>query len=390
MSITHDIALVFSPGWSPAVAREIAIHFPDRADTFTAAPEDLYPLLPNFPRWIGRFLRWRTQVNIEQCQKDIEKRNITYIGQNDPRYPQLLKEIHDPPLVLFVQGEIAPCTDWCAVVGSRNATAYGKTQAFQFGKELAERGVGIVSGLARGVDEHALRGACSANGNIIAVLAGGHLHTDERERELREIVVAHHGAIISEQLPEMHPQKYHFPIRNRIIAGIASRTLVVEGALLSGSLVTARAAMQENRDVFALPGPITSITSEGCNKLIKDGAGVCTSIYDLLGIAPPELQKKNGGYGNGSADRTGCKDGPPGRLYDHNPLPPTPHTPLLAPSHPTPLHQSLWNIISEPRTFDFLVEYAGEKGAEVAGILNIWEIEGYIALNHGRYHHCAL
>lgn len=363
MSILHDVTLVFSPGWSHALAREIIHIFPDRSFLFTASSEMLHARLPRFSRWIRNFLSWRTSQCSEEILAQVEAQHITCIGYDDEHYPTLLKYIHEPPLVLFVQGNIPPSVAWCGIVGSRHATAYGTTQAFRFGKEVAEQGIGIVSGLAYGVDEYAIRGACSVGGSVIAVLAGGHEALGLREQELRTCILKSKGAVISEKAPHIRPNDYAFPIRNRIIAGIAERVLVVEGEIKSGSLITAREALRENREVFALPGQITSPMSSGCHILLKEGAGLCTSVYDLLNIQPPSLEDPH---------------------YEDS----SPQKPLPYPSTtiPTPFHKTLWEFLHTPQTFDSLVEYAREKRSEVAGILNIWEIERYVALKNGYYH----
>lgn len=371
MSIIHDIALVFSPHWSPRIAREVAQNFPDRSRVFTTSREELLDRLPTHPQWVEDFLIWKKKKPYEFYEEMVKKEGLEVIAQEDERYPILLKEIHDPPIVLFVKGNIPSTMSWCAVVGSREATAYGKSQAFRFGKELAEQGIGIVSGLAYGIDEHAIRGACSANGAIIAVLAGGHPCMGEREKELNDLIVANKGAVISECIPHIQPQNYFFPIRNRIIAGIAKRTLVIEGKIKSGSLVTAQKALEENREVFAVPGPITSTASAGCHKLIREGATLCTSVYDILDIPNPEEYPAPKAPKNLTPSHL-----PP--AVSHPPPPQLPH-------FKTPLHEKLWTFLQQPRMFDSLVEYAQEKGAEVAGILNIWEIEGYLALKNGHY-----
>lgn len=386
MSITNDIALVFSPHWSPRIAREVAQNFPDRSRVFTTSREELLDRLPTHPQWVEDFLIWKEKEPCEFYEEMVRKEGLETIAREDERYPLLLKEIHDPPIVLFVKGNIPTATSWCAVVGSREATAYGKSQAFRFGKELAEQGIGVVSGLAYGIDEHAIRGACGAGGSVIAVLAGGHPSIGEREKELRDLIVANKGAVISECIPRIQPQNYFFPIRNRIIAGIAKRTLVIEGKIKSGSLVTAQKALEENRDVFAVPGPITSMASAGCHKLIRDGATLCTSVYDILDIPNPEEYPTPKTPKNPSplssiplraSNPIGLEASIPTPLKEVPSLPPI--------KLPTPLHQKLWAFLQQPRMFDSLVEYAQEKGAEVAGILNIWEIEGYLALKNGHY-----
>lgn len=372
MSSLHDLALIFSPKWSINIARDIFAACPDRAILFTASEHELHSLLPEKAPWREAFLAWRRTCSLEHFALILQEKNIHTVTRNEPAYPKLLQYIAQPPLLLFVQGNIPKHSAWCAVVGSRDATAYGKEHAFRISKELAEHDQGIVSGLARGIDESAIRGACSVKGSaVIAVLAGGHTHMSKRERMLADLIIAHGGAVVSEHTPRFQPQGYHFPIRNRIIAGIAQKTVVIEAAIKSGSLHTAQSALTENRDVFALPGLITSPLSAGCHKLIQEGAGLCTSVYDILEIPAPQSTET-----------------PPGlSLSLTEPQQRPPHTQRALPPHySSPLHEKLWNLLKEPRTFDSLVEYAGEKSPQVAGILNIWEIEGYLTLNHGHFH----
>jgi DNA processing protein len=195
----------------------------------------------------------------------------------------MLAEIHDPPSVLFLRGEIKPADMLSiAIVGSRHATHYGKTTAERLASSLARAGLTIVSGLARGIDGAAHRGALDAGGRTLAVLGGGLLEIYPPEhRELADNVVAC-GAILSEAPPRAIPMSGSFPQRNRIISGLSLGVIVVEATERSGALISARHAMEQGREVFAVPGRIDSRTSRGCHALIRDGARLIESADDVL------------------------------------------------------------------------------------------------------------
>lgn len=198
-------------------------------------------------------------------------------------YPPLLKEVPHPPPILFVKGQVSTLhSTQLAVVGSRRATASGLQIAKQWSRALAARGITITSGLALGIDGAAHQGALST-GKTIAVLAHGLNQIYPRAHQaLAEEIVASGGALVSEFPIGVSPLKHHFPRRNRLISGLSQGTLVVEAALRSGSLVTARHALEQNREVFAIPGSIHSPLSKGGHALIKQGAKLVESLEDIL------------------------------------------------------------------------------------------------------------
>ncbi len=197
------------------------------------------------------------------------------------KYPALLKEIFDPPHILILKGTMPSTDQYLSVVGSRHASDYGKRCAQMLISSLPKH-ITIVSGLAYGIDTSAHEAALRAHIPTIAVLAGGHHCITRRESLLAECIVKSGGGIISEHTPDTIPRKSYFPIRNRIISGISQATLIIEATKRSGTLITARSALEQNRDVLALPGPIDSPQSEGTNALIKDGAIPITNPADLL------------------------------------------------------------------------------------------------------------
>ena len=213
---------------------------------------------------------------------------ITVLTFDDPDYPARLKELHDAPAVLYLRGRLPDFSDrlTIAVVGTRNATAYGKMAAHVISGSLAKVGVVIVSGGAVGIDSLSHTAALEADGVTVCVLGCGiHYPYLPQNRKMRENIAVK-GAVITEYPPDYPPGKYTFPERNRIIAGLSDGVLVVEAGEKSGSLITARLAAEQGRDVFAVMGNITSPYSQGTNALIKDGAVPVTDYTDITGYYP--------------------------------------------------------------------------------------------------------
>lgn len=215
--------------------------------------------------------------NSKQCHSEI-------VAYDDPAYPHLLKEIYDPPLVLFVQGNKALLNqNQLAIVGSRSASINGLETAFEIAQQLTEFGLVVTSGLALGIDAAAHKGALTFYASTIAVVATG---LDKvypaRHRVLAQKIIEKNGAIISEFLPGTVPKPGHFPKRNRIISGLSIGVLVVEAALQSGSLITARFALEHNRDVFSIPSGIHNPQAKGCHWLIKQGAKLVEETADII------------------------------------------------------------------------------------------------------------
>ncbi len=209
--------------------------------------------------------------------------NIQTISKPSKQYPANLKEIASPPKRLYTCGELSQNLPLVAVVGSRKVTAYGREMTNRIVSELASAGVGIVSGLALGVDGYAHRAALKAGGFTIAVMACGLDNIyPSRHRDLAKDILKHGGGLVSEYEAGTPPLKQHFPARNRIISGLSQATLVIEAAEKSGALITASFALDQNRDVLAVPGNITNPQSQGTNNLIKAGAALVTNAEDIL------------------------------------------------------------------------------------------------------------
>ena len=208
---------------------------------------------------------------------------VRLITLDEAEYPALLKTIADPPLVLYVRGALDPSdTIAVGIVGARRASLYGTQCAERLGYELALRGVTVVSGLARGIDAAAHRGALKASGRTVAVLGNGLARIYPPEHEGLAEEIARHGALVSEYPMEMAPLPHNFPRRNRLISGLSLGVVIVEAAQRSGALITADCALEQGREVFAVPGPITTVTSQGTHQLLKQGARLVTSVEDIL------------------------------------------------------------------------------------------------------------
>jgi len=219
------------------------------------------------------------EATIAVCRQ----RGVEIVLQGSPGYPRLLGQIDDPPGVLFVRGSFEPCDALAvAVVGARHATAYGRRIAHQLAGALCRAGYTVVSGLARGIDAAAHRGAVDSGGRTLAVLGSGVLSIYPPEHGELALEVASRGAVISEAPPLATPLAGAFPSRNRIVSGLALGTVVVEAADRSGALITARLAGEQGREVFAVPGPIDSRVSRGCHRLIRDGAKLVETVDDIL------------------------------------------------------------------------------------------------------------
>jgi len=268
----------------------------DSLDTFWSAPQqEIKEALRWKPAVINEYLAWRTTFNAEKANSEMTKYNVICANQNNPIYPKLLKNIFDPPVALFVRGKIQQDVYTLAIVGPRKPSHYGAQMAKTFTAELARPGVSIVSGLALGIDALVHEQAVNMSGHTVAVLGGG---ADEpsvapkTNGALARRIVQAGGSLISESPVGTEPTKYSFPKRNRIISGMSDGVLIIEAGASSGALITASTALEQGRDVYAIPQNITSSTSIGTNDLLKHGAMLVTSPKDILErIALPQTTK---------------------------------------------------------------------------------------------------
>jgi DNA processing protein len=235
-----------------------------------------------------------SQAGLNEASRDLEasaKAGCQVVAYSSDDYPPRLKQIPDPPLVLYVRGDVKVLSQLAvAIVGTRRPTAYGSQVAERFARDLAQRQLVIVSGLARGIDSAAHRGAIEGPGKTVAVLGSGIDVIYPRENKRLAEQVAESGALISEFPPGTSPAPENFPIRNRTISGLSLGVVVVEAAEYSGSLITSRLAVEQNREVFAVPGNITSAQSFGPNHLIKQGAKLVDEWMDVVEEFPAEIR----------------------------------------------------------------------------------------------------
>ena len=217
---------------------------------------------------------------------------ITILWQESDSYPTLLKTIPDPPVVLYVKGELRAEDPSVALVGSRKATTYGLNVAQSLARDLSKAGLTIVSGLARGVDARAHSVVIQEQGRTIGVLGSGIDVIYPSEHRSLADRIAKSGALISEFPMGTPPNRENFPVRNRIISGLSEAVVVIEASRKSGSLITARMATEQGRDVLAVPGNIFSESSQGCHALIKDGAGLVESWTDVIRVLPEKITEK--------------------------------------------------------------------------------------------------
>jgi DNA processing protein len=276
----HWLALARTPG-SRAVLGTLLDQLGSPAALFAAKPSTL--IAAGLDAGSAARLAAPDWTQVDADRAWLDSSGSTLVVRGAPDYPPLLALAPDPPLVLFVRGRAEVLTlPQLAIVGSRNPTAPGRRDAEAFAATLGGAGFTIVSGLALGIDAAAHQGALGAGATTIAVCATGLDRVyPSRHRELAHRIVAQ-GALVSEFAPGTPPLKHHFPLRNRIIAGLSLGTLVVEAAAQSGSLITARLAGEAGRGVFALPGSIHNPLAKGCHRLIRDGATLVESAADVV------------------------------------------------------------------------------------------------------------
>lgn len=316
-----------------------------------ADPEDLKSFYDSgvCPRWSRDLDHYR------RCLERAVQAQIRMIRMTDPEYPQNLREIHDPPWVLFARGKLPePEMRCCAIVGSRKATPYGRKMAFDFGKILGENGIGVISGMALGADGQGHRGCLKAGGYTAAVLGSGvDVCTPVSHRKLMEDILESGGCILSEQMPGTPGLPENYPLRNRIISGISEAVIVVEADERSGTSITAGMALEQGRDVFALPGNITSVMSRGTNRLIREGAVPLISTESILQELGVEKQT--------AADKV--------------------KLPLMGMDE-----ELLYRAILQTGMTgaDELCSLTGKAPGEVAGLLTVMEIKGLVRKSGGK------
>lgn len=359
-------------------------HFPSPEDVYYADPEEVL-LTEGITRQQAALLKNKDLSTADRILADCQRLNIRILTLQDAAYPGRLKNIYNPPCLLYVQGRL-PVFDEevaVAVVGTRDCTPYGVTCAEKLGYGLTRGGAVVVTGLAKGIDAAATRGALRAGGVTAAVVGNGlDVRYPPESRYLYEDVAAA-GAILSEYPPGTEPAGWHFPVRNRILSGLCLATLVVEAPERSGALITAGTALEQGREVFAVPGPIDAPTSVGCNRLIRDGGGLVSEAWDLLQeyearfpdkLRPEESRHQPSILGYQARQKTEPRPVPPSVSLTHNDLSLTDDQITLLKALPE----------EEPMLVDDLIELTDLPTRRVLSALTVLEIEHLIEQHSGK------
>jgi len=288
------IALNMTPGVGPRAAAQLLEKFGSPSAVFNSTRGELESIRLHSES-IENIIRDSFRSAAGNELRKAQDESVAIVTLDDGNYPELLKQIPDPPIVLYMKGEWRECLrqPTIAIVGSRAATVYGKNVAEMLGRDLGSRGISVVSGLARGIDTSAHVGALSAVGRTVAVIGTGvDVFYPKENSNLTRNILENGGALISQFPFGTPPLKDNFPYRNRIISGICHSVILVEATERSGSLITARLAMEQDRDVMAVPGNITSRNSFGTNYLIKCGAKLIQQWQDVVSELPAEFAKE--------------------------------------------------------------------------------------------------
>ncbi len=287
-AIVDKLLLSQLPGIGPLMLAKLLDAFSTAAGVLNASEDSLRVVPGVGPKLLRTIRHAADHVDVNQILNWCAAHCVTILSSDQPEYPQLLLYLPDAPPILFVQGELRPSDELSvAIVGTRHATVYGRQQAERIAFGLAKAGITVVSGMARGIDTAAHQGALDAGGRTIAVFGCGIGHIYPPENEGLAKAIAADGALVSEFSPDARPRGGMFPQRNRIISGMTHATLVIEAPERSGSLITARTASEQGREVMALPGNVNSRASQGTNLLIRDGAKLIRNVEDILECLGP-------------------------------------------------------------------------------------------------------
>ena len=352
-------ALVLTPGLASRLSARVLRKFGAPDGVFRASLADLESC--NLPAQVAQAIV--KKESFKRAEKELDGvRKITncrLLNWTEPEYPQMLLQIYDPPVLLYVRGDVQVLNlPSLGIVGTRRPTLYGTQMAQRLGRELAARGLVIVSGLARGIDAIGHQGALEANGRVIGVLGTGIDVCYPKENKKLYEKVLERGAIITEFPLRTHPAPENFPIRNRIVAGMPLGVVVIEGAQYSGSLITARLAMEFGREVFGVPGNVTQLVSFAPNQLIKQGAKLVTNAEDVIEELPTPV-------------RAALVQAEQPEAEQRN---------LLAAASLSGSEKKLYELLNadEPKPIDDIVERSGLNSSEVLATLFNLEMKGII------------
>ena len=364
------LALAQVPGIGAARLRTLVAAF-ESAAAALRAPHGAIAALPGFSRAAATAIRAGSPQSGHEILDELDRLGACVLLPDDPTFPPLLRDVPDPPALLFAWGNAALLARPAAgIVGSRDHSPYGAAAARLLAAGVAGAGVVVVSGMARGIDAIAHAAALDASGASVGILGNGFgVIYPAVNRVLYERMVAR-GCLVSELPPGERPHAGAFPRRNRLISGLAGVTVVIEAAPGSGALITADCALDQGRAVLAVPGPITSPTSLGCNKLIQQGAKPALAPGDIL----EELGIESGAWDSGLGTR------------EHNPdaRTPSPVSPCVQPPDLSDLQRSLWDAMAaEPKHVDVLVSSAGADTSAVLTALTELEMRGVVKQRPG-------
>lgn len=287
-ALLDALRLNLVPGIGPRLQQALIDAFGSPSAIFEASLQELQQVDGIGPKLSAAIVANRDiAAATRECER-CRATGVRLLVKGCAEYPRMLAQIHDPPSILYCRGTIEPCDELSvALVGSRRCSVYGRQQAERFAAALARTGITVISGLARGIDAAAHRGALEAGGRTIAVAATGLAQVYPPEHKELADEIASHGAIVCESPLDQEPVAGLFPQRNRIISGMSLGVIIIEATRTSGALHTARHAMEQGREVFALPGRVDSLTSEGCHDLIRDGVSLVRSVDDVLEALGP-------------------------------------------------------------------------------------------------------
>jgi DNA processing protein len=347
-------------GVGPVRLRALRQYFGDLETAWRASESDLLAAGLD-RRTLASMIQARQSINLDSLVEEVDKLGAAVLTLDDPDYPALLRELPDAPPVLYVKGALLDADQWAvAFVGTRRSTVYGRDMTHQLVIVLVDAGITIVSGLALGIDAAAHKAALDAGGRTIAVLGCGiDMIYPPEHRNLAEAIIEN-GALVTEFPPGTPPEGKNFPVRNRTISGLSLGVVVVEAPANSGALLTADQAIEQGRDVFAVPGNVTSKSSLGTNRLIQNGAKLVISADDIL----DEL----------NLTRTTVETRTQVRA--------------VAPSNKTE-EVLLHHLADEPRHIDDLCQLAGLPITQVSSALAIMELKGIVRRLEGMYYTLA-
>ena len=366
------ISLNMTPGVGPRVATNLLERFGSPSAVFHARRHELESMRLK-PETIESIIKNEFAERAEGELDRVKNLGGDILILDDGSYPNLLREIADPPITLYVQGDWQACLDQpcVGVIGSRQCSTYGENASEMLSRDLASRGITIVSGLARGIDSAAHRGALQATGRTVAVMGTGidGVYPKENTRLVREILDGG-GCLVSQFPLGTPPLKDNFPYRNRIISGLSLGVLIVEASERSGSLITARLAAEQNREVMAVPGNITSSNSYGTNYLIKAGAKLVQQWQDVVAelpseiaarILPPKIEERKNGNG---------------------------HQQELIPADLTDNERKIWSLLTadEATHIDVLLETSGLSFGDLNSVLVGLDIKDMIRVLPGKHY----